>query len=404
MPSYFYKAKSKSGETKSGVLRAPNIHQLSIELRKKKLTLIEGVLEKKKAKKRNFSIPFLNSVSAVDKMMMTRNLKVMISAGLSLSRSLNILIDQTKKDKLKKALIEIEKEISKGKAFSDALMNYPDIFSDLFCSMIKVGEESGTMEDVLGMLAMQLEREYKLKSKVKGAMVYPAVIMTAMIGIGILMLVMVVPQMSSTFIELGIELPAMTKFVMALGNFLAEKWYLLIIGLILFILVILSAIKTKKGKLLFDSVSLKMPIVAPIVKKTNAAVTVRTLSSLIGAGVPIVRSLEIVSGVVSNVFFKEALEEAVIKVREGAELSSVLGRYEKIYPNNVIQMIKVGEETGETSKILEKLADYFEEEVGNATENLAAVIEPILMIFIGAVIGFFAVSMIEPMYSMLDAI
>lgn len=404
MPSYLYKAKSKSGETQSGILQAEDIHQLARELKKKGLTIIEAVLEKKKNKKFNISLPFLNSVSLVDKMMMTRNLKVMISAGLPLSRSLNILAKQTKNDKLKKALIKIEEEIAKGNSFSDALANYPDIFSDLFCSMIKVGQESGTMENVLGMLALQLERDHELKSKIQGAMVYPAVIMVAMAGIGILMLVMVVPQMADTFKDLGIELPAMTQFVINFGTFLVEKWYLLIVGFILFILAIVSAIKTKKGKRLFDLISLKLPIVAPIVRKTNAAVTVRTLGSLIGAGVPIVRSIEIVSSVISNVFFKDVMDEAAIKVREGAELSSILESHEGIYPNHVIQMIKVGEETGETSNILSKLADYFEDEVGSATENMASVIEPILMIFVGVVIGFFAVSMIEPMYSMLDSI
>lgn len=404
MPSYLYKAKSKSGETKSGVLQSPNVHELARKLKKKGLTMIEAVLEKKKKKEINISLPFLNSVSLADKMMMTRNLKVMISAGLPLSRSLNILANQTKKDKLKKALINIEKEISKGNSFSDALTNYPDIFSDLFCSMIKVGEESGTMENVLGMLALQLEKEHELKSKIQGAMAYPAVILSAMMGIGILMLVMVVPQISGTFDELGLELPIMTQFVISLGNFIVEKWYLLIIGLILLIVAIASAIKTKKGKRLFDLILLKLPIVAPIVKKTNAAVTVRTLGSLIGAGVPIVRSIEIVGSVVSNVFFKDAMDEAALRVREGAQLSSILAKYENIYPNNVIQMIKVGEETGETSSILGKLADYFEDEVSNATKNMASVIEPILMLLMGGVIGFFAVSMIQPMYSMLDSI
>ncbi|MFH1643046.1 MAG: type II secretion system F family protein [Patescibacteria group bacterium] len=406
MPSYFYKAKAKSGETKSGLLQAGNTSQLASKLKKRGLVIIEAVLEKDKKKKMemNISLPFLNSVSLTDKMMMTRNLKVMVSAGLPLSRSLTILANQTRNSKLKKALIDIEKEISKGNSFSDTLTKYPDIFSDLFCSMVSVGEESGTMESVLEMLALQLEKDHELKSKIQGAMIYPAVIMVAMVGIGILMLVTVVPQIANTFKELGVELPAMTQFIMSLGTFLAAKWYLLVIGLILFVISIIAFWKTKEGRRFFDLMFLKLPIISPVVKKTNAAVTVRTLSSLIGAGVPIVRSIEIVAGVVSNVFFKEAMNEAVQRVREGVDLSSVLGDYENLYPNNVIQMLKVGEETGETSKILSKLADYFEEEVGNATENMAAMIEPVLMIFIGIVVGFFAVSMIEPMYSVLDSI
>ena len=270
--------------------------------------------------------------------------------------------------------------------------------------MVRVGEESGTLEDVLQVLSRQMEREYELKSKIKGAMIYPAIIICAMLGIGILMLVMVVPQLAETFEELGIELPLTTQIVIGLAAFLTQKWYLAII--ILFVLVFLfwRLMKIKSGKKIIDALLLKIPIISPIVRKTNSAYTARTLSSLITAGVPIVKSLEITSGTLGNIYYKSALATAAEKVRKGEKISEALKPYENIYPSIVIQMVAVGEETGETSNVLLQLADFFEEEISNATKNLTAVIEPVIMIIIGAAIGFFAVSMIQPMYSMLGAL
>jgi len=270
--------------------------------------------------------------------------------------------------------------------------------------MIKVGEETGTLEKVLEVLSLQMERENDLKSKIKGAMVYPAVIICAMIGIGILMLVTVVPQLAATFVELDIELPATTRFVIFLGNFLAQKWYLAIIFLFFLVFLFWQFLKTKLGKRMTDSITLKLPIISPMIKNTNSAYTVRTLSSLIAAGVPLPRALEITSRTLGNIYYQNALMEAAEKVRKGEKLSEALKPYETIYPLTVIQMVSVGEETGETSNVLTRLADFFEEEVSNSTKNLASVIEPVLMLIIGAAVGFFAVSMIQPMYSMLGAI
>jgi len=253
-------------------------------------------------------------------------------------------------------------------------------------------------------LALQMERERDIKSKVRGAMIYPAIIIFAMLGIGILMLVTVVPQLAETFKELEIELPLTTRIIIGFATFLTEKWYLVIIILFVSIFLFWKTLKTKSGKKLFDSFTLKFPIISPIIKNTNSAYTVRTLGSLISAGIPLPRALEITSRTLGNVFYKTALSEAAEKVRKGEKMSETLKFYENIYPSTVIQMISVGEETGETSSILSKLADFYEEEVSNATKNLASVIEPVLMLIIGAVVGFFAVSMVQPMYSMLGAI
>ena len=357
MPSYFYIAKSLKGEEKTGVLEAKDQHQLARTLRQEGYILISAYLEKKALKKRKFELNILAKIQGVpltEKMIFTRNLQVMISAGISLPRVLRTLAEQTKNQKFQKVLSEITEEVVKGKSFSESLRSYPDIFSELFCSMVKTGEETGNLDEVLKVLTRQMEREHELKSKIKGALMYPAVIICAMIGIGILMLVMVIPQLAATFEELEVELPPTTKFVIFLGSFFSEKWYLVILIVIFFLLLLRYASKTEKGKKIIDSVSLKIPIISPIIRKTNSAYTVRTLSSLISAGVPIVRALEIVSETLGNIYFKEAITEAAEKVRKGSKLSETLRPYSKLYPLVVIQMIEVGEETGETSNILQK--------------------------------------------------
>ena len=410
MPRYFYTAKSFQGESKSGTLEAKNESELARILRQEGFVLISAALED--VKKRKFGLSrvvggwrsFFAGVGLKEKMFFTRNLQVMIASGLSLPRALKTLSEQTKNKKFKKVLKEIDEEVVRGKSFSEALFHHPDIFSELFQNMIKVGEESGTLDEVLKVLTLQMEREADLMSKIKGALIYPAVIVCAMVGIGILMLIMVVPKLAQTFKELNIELPFTTKLVISLGTFLAEKWFLAILIIFLLLISFRMILKTKGGKRMMDILLLKLPIISSLVKKTNAARTVRTLSSLISAGVPIVRSLDITSGALGNFYFKKAIAEAAEKVKKGEKLSESLRPYQDIYPLVVIQMIEVGEETGETADILAKLADFFEEEVGSATKNLASVIEPVLMLFVGGAVGFFAISMIQPMYSMLGAI
>jgi len=336
--------------------------------------------------------------------MFCRNLQVMIASGVSLPRALTILSEQSRKKKFQKILLKIKEEITKGRSFSETLADFPAVFSDLFINMLKVGEETGNLEEVLRISEKQMEKENQLKSKVKGAMVYPSVILITMIIIGILMLILVVPKLAQIFKDLKTELPFTTKIVIALGLFLGKYWYLLPLVIVFFFLFARYCLKTKSGKKLSSALFLKIPIIAPLVKKSNAAHISRTLSSLIKAGVPIVRSLEVVAGSLENFYYKKAISGAAEKVVKGSRLADALTEYQDIFPDLVVQMTSVGEETGETSSILEKLAEFFEEEVANATQNLSAVVEPVLMVIIGAVVGFFAISMIQPIYSMMGAL
>ncbi|PIR71905.1 MAG: hypothetical protein COU42_03140 [Candidatus Nealsonbacteria bacterium CG10_big_fil_rev_8_21_14_0_10_36_24] len=405
MPRYSYIAKTLKGRTETGIMEAKSEHELANILRQEGCILIKTNLEEKGLKKGfSISIPFINWIPLSEKIMFTRNLRVMVSAGVSLPRALNILAVQSKNKKFKNAISKIKEEIIQGKSFSETLEKYPDIFSELFHSMMKVGEETGTTEDVLKVLTSQMEKEYQIRAKIKGAMIYPAVIVLAMLVIGIVMLIMVVPKLASVFSELNVELPLTTRMVIYIGNFLAKFWYTVPFMILVVVVLLRLLPKTKSGKLVFDTLVLKLPIISPIIKKTYSAHTVRTLSSLIIAGVPIVRSLEIVSNSLENLYYKKAITQAVKQVRKGGKLAEALKGREDIYPNLVFQMLEVGEETGETADILKKLAEFYEEEVGNATKNLSAVIEPVLMLIIGAVVGFFAISMIQPIYSIMGTL
>lgn len=404
MPDYIYTAVSEQGEEKKGTLGAEDKSNLARLLKEQGLMLVSAQEALQKKKRPGFSIPFFGRVSLQEKLMITRNLRVMIGAGLALPRALDVLASQTENKKLAGILTDVKQGLIEGESFSDVLARYPDVFSELFLSMIRVGEAGGQLEEVLKVLARQLERRHKLKSEITGALVYPAVIILAMIGIGAAMLVFVVPKIAETFEELGTELPATTQFVINLGTNIAKYWYITAAVSVFLGFVLSRFLKSGAGKMVISMLSLKFPIFSSLIKQINTAYMLRSLSSLISAGVGLPKSLSIVAGTSSNIFYKNSMKEASEKIKKGEKLSVILGRYRNIYPVLVVQMTAVGEETGETSEIMEKLADFYEEEVTNATKNLASIIEPVVMLIIGGAVGFFAISMVQPMYSMLGAI
>ena len=404
MPNYYYTAKSFDGITNSGVLPAESTRQLASDLRNQNLILVTADLtEKKKINWMKLDLPSFG-VSLKEKIMMVRNLWVMISTGLSIVRSFTLLAGQTKNSKLKKALLNVKEEISNGVGFSEALSKYPDIFSDLFVSMVKVGEESGTLEDVFKVLVLQMDKEYEIKSKITSAMIYPCIILFVMAGIGTLMMIFVFPQLTSFFSSLNADLPIYTKIVIWFGNFMLNYWYIVAIAFIIFVLIILNGIKTKQGKWILDTILIKTPFISSLVKKNNSAILIRSLSSLNASGVPLIRSLEIISGTVGNVYYKEAVISSIDKIKKGEKLSAAFKHYKEIFPFGAIEIIEVGEETGKSTIILKKLAEFYEDEVIAIAGNLSAVIEPVMILILGGLVAFFAFSIIEPMYSVLGNI
>lgn len=401
MPTYSYVSKSLSGETRKGKREARSKNDLAQILKQEGCFLISAKPVVKKTKLSGF-LPRLKYVPLSQKLLVTRNLQVMVAAGISLPRALEVLANQTKSRYFKKSLEQMREMVLKGTPLSKAVSQYPKIFPEIYVSMLKVGEKTGELQNVLAILGQHLERNYRLRSRIKGAMLYPAIIVSAMVLIGAVMMIKVVPELSKTFEELGIQLPLMTRVVIASGDFLAQFWYFLLLFLVVFVLGFYFALKSKQGKRALHKVNLSLPILSRLVKKINSAYTALSLSALVRGGVPIVLALKIASDSTSNVFYKKALVEVSKKVEKGEKLSQTVARYPKLYSPLFVQMLQVGEETGQTSEILEKLAGFLEEEVNNSTKNLSTVIEPLLLLFIGAVVALFAISLVQPIYSILQ--
>ena len=404
MPNFKYKIKEESGEIVESVAPAEDKYTLAADLKKQGNTVVWIEEEKGDGAFINYLNRLLARVKLQDKIIFTKNLSAMIKAGLSLSRALSILERQTKNIKFKEIIKSLSDGINKGDSFSYGLAKFSNVFSPLFVSMVKAGEESGSLSESLNIVGDQLEKSYILRKKIKGAMMYPMIIVGAMILIGILMLIYVVPTLTSTFKELDVELPASTKFVIAISDFLSENT-LLSFGLIIAAVIgFIFFIKTKRGVRIMEFIILRIPIVGKIAKQTNSARTARTLSSLLSSGVDMVGAISITRDVIQNSYYKNVLESAEVSIQKGTPLSESFKRREDLYPILVGEMIEVGEETGHLSEMLLEIAIFYENEVDTATKNISTIIEPFLMVVIGIVVGFFALSMITPMYSLSSAI
>lgn len=343
-------------------------------------------------------------ISLEEKMFFSKNLAVMLSSGISLTRALDVLIKQTHSHLLKETLRAIQNDIRSGKRFSDSIGSFPHIFKPLYSSMVKVGETAGNLDESLGILAEQLEKEHELKSRIRGALIYPIVILVAMAGIGVLMLITVIPNLKSVFEDLELELPMTTRAILYLSDALILYWWAFIAGTIFTMVGFKQFFGTKKGRKILAWTLLHVPVFRPLVLKINNAIFARTLSSLLDGGVTILEALEITSTTVSNVYFQESILSFHTVVKKGGKLHSALERYPSLYTPLIIEMIEVGQETGKLPDLLSGAAEFYEGEVSDITRNLSALIEPILMLFIGAIIGFFAVSIMQPIYGMLGSV
>ncbi len=345
-----------------------------------------------------------STVKEVDVILFARNLSAMLGAGLSITRALTIAHRQTKSPKLKYVLHQIVSQVRNGEALSVVLKNHKKIFNDLFVSMVHAGEEGGNLPESLASVALQMDKNYKLKKRIKGAMVYPTIVLGAMVLIGFLMMVKVVPVLKKTFDEVGVDLPGTTQAIIQMSDFLVKNTLFSLLIVIAFVFVFVYILKTPSGKRVFDAFLLRIPAIGTIVKEVNSARFARTLSSLLGSGVDVVTALNITGQVVQNTFHKEVIMAAAKVVQTGEPMSTIFGRREDLYPPMISEMLAVGEETGKLSDMLQEVAKFYENEVEQKTKDLSTIIEPFLMLFIGGGVGFFAMAMISPIYSLSDAI
>lgn len=393
-----YTAINKEGKKYSNTMEATDKSTFYQEFRKVGDTLLD--VEEAKGK-RAFSISF-SRIKQIDKITFARNIGNMLEAGLSLSRAINVIERQVTNPKMQATCRALTVSIAAGKSFNESLAMHPKIFSTLMVSMVKAGEESGNLAESLRHVSLQMEKSYLLKKKVKGAMMYPGVIITVMILIGILMMIYVVPGLTKTFTELKVDLPTSTKIILGISSFLEHYYVFAFLGIIALVIGFLYAIKTKPGKRIFDSVVLRLPVIAPIIKEANSAHTTRTLSSLLSSGVDLLQAVKITGEVLQNTYYKDVLKQTEAVVEKGEPLSTVFNKETRLYPVFVGEMVSVGEETGKLATMLIGVATFYENEVEQKTKDLSTIIEPMLMVFIGGAVGFFAVSMITPMYSVMN--
>jgi type IV pilus assembly protein PilC len=346
----------------------------------------------------------LNKVKSDELVMMTRNLGSMLTAGLTVTRALSVIERQSKNPRLKGIMKRLVERINQGDQFYQGLKEFPDTFNDLYIAMVKAGEESGNLSQTLQTLAVQLERSNNLVKKIKGAMIYPAIVMTVMVVIGILMMIYVMPQITGVFKGMDKELPPTTQFLIAMSDFMVNYTLFVIGGLFAGVFGFITFLRTKIGTIITSWLVPRLPAIGQMAKETNAARTARTLSSLLNSGVDVIQSIEITEEVVQNVFYKKILREARNRVEKGTALSEVFVERSDLYPILVGEMILVGEETGQIAGMLGELATFYENEVERKTKDLSTIIEPLMMVVIGGGVGFFALALIAPIYSISDGL
>ncbi|MFH0969057.1 MAG: type II secretion system F family protein [Patescibacteria group bacterium] len=405
MPKFYFTAKSFDGKFRDGEAEARDERTLAQSLRSEGFLMTS--IKSLSSEKKEAGIKFLDRFFGVplkEKMMFARNLSVMIASGLPISKGIKNLSIQTKNKKFKKILVEINEELQKGTSLNESLKKYPAVFSDLFVSMVKVGETGGTLEETLNMVATQLEKEHDLISKIRGAMMYPSVILVAMTGIGILMITFILPKLMGVFKDMNVDLPPTTKAMIGISDFLRNHSIISVISFLIFLIVMKLFWGSRSGKKFFGLVAIKLPLIKNIIIKVNCARFARIYSSLLKSGISVIDALKICSDTLGNYYYKKAINDSIDKVQKGIALSNIISSYPNIFPPLVYQMVEVGEETGKIEAVLMKLAEFYEEEVEQITKNMSSIIEPVLMLIIGSAVGLFAVSMLQPMYSLMDNI
>ena len=401
MATYEYIAVDKMGKQKKGTMEAQN------EDRVKEFVKNEGLIPIS-VKEQNFldkDISFGNKkVKARDLSVFCRQFNSILAAGVTILNALQMLSEQTENKTLREVTKEVQIDVEKGESLTSAMSKHRETFPPLLIHMVEAGEASGSLEIAFERMAIQFEKQAKVQGQVKKAITYPIVVICVAIIVVIVMLVVVFPQFKDMFDSLGSDLPPITKVVIAMSNFVKNFWWLLIILLSLVVLGIQTFRKTPNGQLFFSRLALRVPVVNQLTVKSASATFARTMSTLLAAGIPLVNGVEIVSKIIGNVIVKDALSGTVDEIKRGVPLSVPL-RESEVFPPMVHQMTRIGEETGNVEGMLEKVADYYEEEVEVTTASMTALLEPMIIIVLGVIILFILLAIYSPilgLYSALD--
>lgn len=396
-----YKVKDAQGKLVKGVVEARSDREAAILLREQGFLIIDI-----KTASGGFSlsaiVSFLNRIGFSEIVDFTRQLSTMVTAGLTLTEALSILREQTRNEMMAKVLEDILHEIEAGNTLASALEKYPDCFSRIYVSLVRAGEASGKLDQVLARLADNLEKEREFRGKIQGAMIYPLIIIIGMIAVFFIMMTMVIPKMTAIYKDFGVSLPFTTKLLIFISDFFVGFWWLIIIGTVGLIFAFNAWRKTEVGNRMLDSLLLSLPLLGNLRRETVLVELTRTLGLLVGAGLPILEALNIVSDSLESVIYREGLKEAAAQVEKGFPLGVPLGQ-NPIFPPILGQMTKVGEETGKLDETLLKISRYFETESEQLVKGLTTAIEPIIMVILGLGVGFLIFSIIMPMYQLTSA-
>lgn len=400
-----YHAFNRNGKSLRGHIEASDQVAASAELRKQGLFPTQLVpVTNTSLLKREIHLGFLSGgrVKQQDFVPFCRQFATLIRAGVSVTRSLEVLVAQTENRTLKKALEEVHKEVRQGMSLQEAFANHPKVFSEMFVNMLGAGEFSGQLETMLERIADFFERQRATSQKLISALIYPITVFFIAIGVSIFLLISVVPTFTETFAKQGVELPLPTRVVLGVSNFLIHDWYWVLGAGVVLILVAAAALRSDRGRLVWDTVRLRFPIFGKLYRKGIIARFARTFSTLEASAVPILQQLELTKKVIGNRLFDKAMEEALVGLRNGERLSAVLEKYPLVFPALVTQMVATGEETGELGNLLENLADFYEADVKEMTSRLSSLVEPLMILFLAVMVGGIILSVYLPMFSMMN--
>lgn len=399
-PVFTWVAKTRSGEERRGEMEAVDRDAVNFRLRQLGL---QPVKVRKKPKELHIKLPGASGVTNKDLVIFTRQFSTMIDAGLPLVQGLEILAGQLDNPHLRKVIVQVKEKVETGATFADALKEHPKVFDQLYVQLVAAGEIGGILDTILQRLAVYIEKAEKLKSKVKGALVYPTVVIVVAIACVAVLLLWVTPVFEKMFADLGGEMPGPTQIVINLSHWLQANILKLLGGIFVFVVAFIMAVRSKKGKLIVDRVALKLPIFGDLLRKVAVARFSRTLGTMLSSGVPLLEALDVTAKTAGNSVIEDGVLFVRGKISEGKTIVEPLGE-SNVFPPMVVQMIGVGEATGAMDAMLGKIADFYDEEVDSAVAALTSMIEPILMVFLGGIVGFFLIAMYMPIFTMADAI
>jgi len=399
MPNYYYKAKDKAGKMFQGIIEAVSSEAAAGLLYDKKLTVIDISEEPTGVQLSSFNLPFLKKVKTKELVVFFRQLSVMSNASLPLVKSLRILARQPRGVYLKNIITEVSNEVDGGASLSASMNMFPEVFTDFYVNIIKSGEISGRLSEVMDYLADQKEKDYDLEAKVKGAMIYPGFIISVLVVVGFIIIAFVIPNITAILKESGATLPLITLMLLGFSNFISVFWWLVLLAVAAVIFGWMYFVRTTYGRQVSDYIKINVPIFGKIWRHIYLVRICRSFATLVRGGVPIAPALGIVKDVVDSAIYEQILEKVIKNVDEGSQISEALADNEYI-PQIVVQMISIGEESGKLEEVLEKVSDFYSREIDNSVRNLSNLIEPIIMIVLGVAVGLFVTAVILPMWQL----